>query len=324
MIACAARVPGAVRAVAVLCVAGGVLAGCTSDGDDGPTSGPPPTVTSGSSGSPSAPSGSTTPSGDGLAALAGTYLLAGPTADTARIYRVAPDAVDRVTATNGFTGVTVRGSTVVVSRRSAGGEQVQELRNDRLLDIGLGDAFSPALSGTGRLAWAQLARGSGGPGISKPAGFTVFARPSVTGATRKLATFRTSVGSLAWSGDLLVVPVEEGQATRLVTVDGRGRVRDVTRVADSPDLVVTANRRSATVQTSDGAVVVDLATGRTRPLATGWTPLCWQDSGPSGRLVVARGRTLGLVTLSASGAPGTPAPLGSLPAGTSAFGGACP
>ncbi|SHG57030.1 hypothetical protein SAMN05443575_2279 [Jatrophihabitans endophyticus] len=310
---------------AVAVIAAVTLAGCTSSGDDDPSVTPGPTSRPGSTATSTTPAAPSSTAANPLAALDGAYVVAGGSEDAAKLYHVRAGRLAAASDVAAITGVTVDGDDtgdhVVVSRAQRGQEVVQQLRSGRVVDLGIRSGFSPALSDDGALAWASLAGAASTPGVTKPKGFVVHVRGSLTGTDRDLATFSTSVGGLAWADDDLIAAVADGSAARIVRfTGGRGTAETVARVADADDLRVTAGDDAITVATNTGVTVVTLRDGRRHAFARGWQPLCWADDNA---VLAANGGRLAVVPVAADGTPGTPRAAGSLPAGTTAFAGAC-
>jgi hypothetical protein len=294
------------------------VAGCTSSSTGGPSSSPPAPSPSGIT--PSTPVAPSTQASTGSstrapapAALQGAILLVGPSAGHADAYDVTVSGVSRLTTGAALTTVTADRKRIVVATST----RIAQLHGHTLDGLGLGSAFSPALSPSDALAWVALDLSNQTPGITKPKAFVVRLRTSATAAPRTVLRTMSSLGGLRWADDhALVVAESDGTATRIVriaTASGGSGAGTTLATIDQPDaLDLTAGTKWITATQGTHTTLVPLAGGATRTLPAGRVPLCW--TGPS-TLVTVSGSRLASASISSSGAVTSTRPLAGVPGG---------
>jgi hypothetical protein len=157
-------------------------------------------------------------------------------------------------------------------------------------------AHSPALSGSGRLAYVAGATRTFAAGA--PYYGTIVVRDGVDGAPASWTTVPRRYAIAAWAGErLLAYEMGEGEALSLVAFDGPNRWRSMgegTLVAVSQDGTLafteqtdSAPPRVSVVRVSDGAVVAALRLDRGAPAALGIDSLSYSGAW-TGDTVVAR------------------------------------
>lgn len=322
--------PRTTTALAALLV---LAAGCTSSGTPARSTAAP-TASSRPSGSassttatPTAPATSSRPAG--LSRLRGALLLLGSNPDTANVYEVTTGAFRALTRLPGGSRVSDVAAdakhVVITDDARTHADHIDVVTGAELTDLGLGAAFGPALSATGRLAWIALEGGSPTPGITKPRSFVVGVRDSLQGPSRTVYRSTSSLASPQWIGPhALVVAASDGRRTQLVRISTATRTTAVlATIASSDALDLTAGTSFLTAWDGSRATVLS-PTGHTLGyVAAGWRPLCWlPPASPLASLLLARGGRLATTTVS-GGRPGPPQAVGTAPAGTSVYAASC-
>ena len=234
------------------------------------------------------------------------YLLVGNQTYSANVFQWRLGATDAKQITYnksqyGISAIDGSRSGIVVANAATGADHLAELANDKLVPIRLprqSRIGAPQISATGSLLFQGVRFLP-----DKSYLYTVAVRSRVaSGAVRNLIVRKTPFASATWTnvaGQIAVLnsrPHRKRFSIEVMSSSGK-KLRSIAGDAGSFLFNMSTSPTSplASLTNAKGySVLVNLQTSRIRPIAAGWSTLCWRPNGQD--VLATNGSALGLVS----------------------------